>query len=167
MPGDPRMRASDADRDRTAALLQEHHAAGRLTAEEFQERLDAAYAAKTLGDLDEIMSDLPHIDLYKLPEASLRRMQAARPQPGLVPARQQGRLSPAWRAAWGSWVSVNMLLFIIWLISSIGNGMHYPWFLWVAGPWGAILLGRWLFGGHPSGKPRPQGRQDQDRPGNT
>ena len=39
MPGDPRIRASDADRDRVAALLREHHAAGRLTAEEFHERM--------------------------------------------------------------------------------------------------------------------------------
>ena len=29
MASDPRIRASDADRDRTAALLREHHAAGR------------------------------------------------------------------------------------------------------------------------------------------
>ena len=53
MASDPRIRASDADRDRTAALLREHLAAGRLTAEEFNERLDKAYAAKTLGDLDQ------------------------------------------------------------------------------------------------------------------
>ena len=73
MPGDPRIRASDADRDRATALLREHHAAGRLTAEEFQERLDAAYAAKTLGQLDELLADLPAIDLYELPDAALRR----------------------------------------------------------------------------------------------
>src|SRR5690349_8193164 len=50
MASDPKIRASDADRDRTAALLREHHAAGRLTAEEFNERLDKAYAAKTVGE---------------------------------------------------------------------------------------------------------------------
>jgi hypothetical protein len=43
------MRASDADRDRSAAALSGHYAAGRLTLEEFQERLDRAFAAKTLG----------------------------------------------------------------------------------------------------------------------
>ena len=73
MASDPRIRASDADRDRTAALLREHHAAGRLTADEFQERLDKAYAAKTLGELDELLADLPAIDLYKLPDAGLQR----------------------------------------------------------------------------------------------
>ncbi|MBO0802615.1 MAG: DUF1707 domain-containing protein [Nocardiopsaceae bacterium] len=73
MPGDPRIRASDADRDRTASLLREHHAVGRLTASEFAERLDRAFAAKTLGELDELMADLPAIDLYRLPSAEIRR----------------------------------------------------------------------------------------------
>jgi hypothetical protein len=76
MPSDPKIRASDADRDRTAALLREHLAAGRLTPEEFHERLDLAYAAKTLGQLDELMADLPGIDLYELPEAKLRRARS-------------------------------------------------------------------------------------------
>jgi hypothetical protein len=66
MPAEPPMRASDADRDRTAALLREHHAAGRLDAAEFNERLDRVFAAKTLGDLDEVTADLPAIDLYPL-----------------------------------------------------------------------------------------------------
>jgi hypothetical protein len=71
MPGDPRLRASDADRDRVAALLREHHAAGRLTADEFQERLTATFAAKTFGELDELMADLPALDLYQLPDRSI------------------------------------------------------------------------------------------------
>jgi hypothetical protein len=79
MPPDrSRLRASDADRDRAAALLREHHAEGRLTKEEFEERLDMAFAAKTLGDIDEFMADLPAIDIYELPETALRRMRARR-----------------------------------------------------------------------------------------
>jgi len=73
MASDPRIRASDADRDRTAALLREHHAAGRLSADEFNERLDKAYAAKTLGELDQLLADLPAIDLYQLPDHSVER----------------------------------------------------------------------------------------------
>jgi len=42
MAYDPDIRASDTDRDRAASLLREHHAAGRLTAEEFSDRLDRA-----------------------------------------------------------------------------------------------------------------------------
>jgi hypothetical protein len=81
MAGDPRIRCSDAERDRTAALLREHLAAGRLTAEEFGERLDLAYAAKTLGELDQLLADLPAIDLYELPDRSVRR--SGRGLPGL------------------------------------------------------------------------------------
>lgn len=59
MAGDAKTRASDADRDRIAAALREHLAADRLTIEEFDERLDKASAAKTLGKLDQVMADLP------------------------------------------------------------------------------------------------------------
>lgn len=77
MAGNPHLRASDADRDRVAALLREHHAAGRLTADEFSERLTAAFAAKTMGDLDELMADLPAIDLYQLPGQSVAHQSSA------------------------------------------------------------------------------------------
>src|SRR5258708_9671572 len=83
MAADPRIRASDEDRDRVVSLLREHHAAGRLTAEEFNERLDKAYAAKTVGELDELMADLPAMDLYRLPDASLPRY--GRPPPAARP----------------------------------------------------------------------------------
>jgi len=56
------MRASDADRDRTAAVLASALAAGRLTHAEHADRLDAAYAAKTLGDLVPLTRDLPAED---------------------------------------------------------------------------------------------------------
>ena len=59
MASDAKTRASDADRDRTAAALPEHLAAGRLTIEEFDQRLDQTYAAKTLGELNVLMADLP------------------------------------------------------------------------------------------------------------
>lgn len=157
MPNDdPQLRASDDDRDRTASLLREHHAAGRLTVDEFSERLDATYAAKTVGQLQELLSDLPSIDLYRLPEQDMRRRQH---EQGGQPAVQQGRLSPHWRAAWGSWASVSLLLAVIWLIGTASSGfgnLQGMWFLWVAGPWGAILLSRWLFGQHPGGGSGPR-----------
>jgi hypothetical protein len=39
--------------------LREQHLAGRLESDEFQERLDRCYAAKTYGELDELIADLP------------------------------------------------------------------------------------------------------------
>ena len=55
----PELRASDADRDRTIADLREHTAVGRLTLEEFSERVNRAVGAKTLSELEEIRGDLP------------------------------------------------------------------------------------------------------------
>jgi hypothetical protein len=55
----PALRASDAERERTATLLREHTAAGRLTTDELADRLDAAYAARTVGELDALVADLP------------------------------------------------------------------------------------------------------------
>jgi hypothetical protein len=54
-----RLRASDTDRDRAAAVLNEALAEGRLTAEEHSQRLDSIYAAKTHADLVPILNDLP------------------------------------------------------------------------------------------------------------
>lgn len=53
------MRASDADRDRIADILRDALAEGRLDAEEHSERIDAVYRAKTLGELEPIVRDLP------------------------------------------------------------------------------------------------------------
>jgi DUF1707 SHOCT-like domain len=55
----PRLRASDADRDRAASVLNEALAEGRLNAEEHSERLDSIYAAKTQADLVPLLEDLP------------------------------------------------------------------------------------------------------------
>ena len=52
------LRASDADRDRVLALLAEAASDGRLTAEEHAERVQRAFAARTLGELAELTADL-------------------------------------------------------------------------------------------------------------
>lgn len=57
------MRASDADREQAAAALKEHVVAGRITPEELDDRLTAVYAARTLGQLREVLADLPGADL--------------------------------------------------------------------------------------------------------
>jgi hypothetical protein len=53
------MRASDADRERVAEALREAYAEGRLTVDEHAERVDAVYAAKTMGELVPLTRDLP------------------------------------------------------------------------------------------------------------
>jgi hypothetical protein len=53
------LRVSDADRDRVISELSEHFQAGRLTAEEFDERSGRALRARTESDLAELLADLP------------------------------------------------------------------------------------------------------------
>ena len=55
------LRIGDAERDATIAALREHFAAGRLTLEELTERIDGALAAKTQGQIDALIADLPRL----------------------------------------------------------------------------------------------------------
>src|SRR3954453_5586937 len=55
----PALLASDADRERVAAALRRHHVDGRLDTDQLQERLGACYAARTLGELEPLLADLP------------------------------------------------------------------------------------------------------------
>lgn len=150
MPGNRRrIRASDADRDRTAALLSEHHAAGRLTAEEFHERVDAALNAKTLGELDDLLDDLPLIDLYRLPDETLRRPaelphQSIRPRnPGGGARFQAGTLaSRASTVGLAAWSAATGLLIAVWAVAAVAGGPRFPWWLLSAIPWVWLLVRR-------------------------
>jgi hypothetical protein len=159
MAYDPNIRASDSDRDRAASLLREHLAAGRLAPEEFSERLDRAFTAKTVGEIDALLKDLPGIDLYRLPDAALTRY----PRPAPDKRQRHGGRNRAWRAAWGAWFTVVLICFVVWGLS--GHG--YVWPLWVAGPWGAVLAGGWVtsnaFRSETSRRGLTDGREGQGR----
>ena len=91
MATDPNLiRASDQDRDRVANVLREHHAVGRLDAEEFNDRLDKTFAAKTMGDLEALTADLPAVDLYPLPTSSMSHHHTRR---GGLPSTVVGAMS--------------------------------------------------------------------------
>ncbi len=55
----PALRISDAERESAVRTLGEHHAVGRLTYDEFVERMDQAYEARTHEQLDALTADLP------------------------------------------------------------------------------------------------------------
>ena len=133
-------RASDADRERIAAALGSHYAVGRLTLEEFTERLDQAYAAKTLGELDDLMTDLPRTDLTQLQgQRGSNPPLPERRGPGTVQARAGGL--PATVRQF--WLGFAVVAFVIWLIGGATGG---PWFLWVVIPLAFIMLRRWIMG---------------------
>jgi len=83
MATQPSLRIGDRERDATAAELQEHFAHGRLTLEEFNERLDAVFAARTQSDLSRITADLPHVRSGGTPLPSSRADRTPRPGGGL------------------------------------------------------------------------------------
>lgn len=58
-PAAGELRASDAERDRVADILREALAEGRLSAEEHSERVERVLAAKTVGELETYVRDLP------------------------------------------------------------------------------------------------------------
>src|SRR4051794_8633262 len=61
----PRMRVSDEGRERTVAVLREGALDGCLTLDTFAGRVDAAYRAKTVEELDALVADLPHEDGWR------------------------------------------------------------------------------------------------------
>ena len=75
------LRASDADRERVADQLREAASDGRLSLSELDERIDALYAAKTYGDLEPVVADLPGI-LPAAPAAPPARRPADVPAVG-------------------------------------------------------------------------------------
>jgi len=76
------LRASDEDRERAAEALRRHCAVGRLTVDELDERMEAAFAARTVGELAVLLADLP--DARPAPPL-VRRPKARVGPPGRVP----------------------------------------------------------------------------------
>ncbi|MBM7172473.1 DUF1707 and DUF2154 domain-containing protein [Streptomyces sp. G44] len=79
------LRASDADRDRTADILREAMAEGRLTAEEHADRVDGVYRARTMAELEPLISDLPAAHAPTGGPSSGYAPAPGRPSPGAVP----------------------------------------------------------------------------------
>ncbi|MBV9196559.1 MAG: DUF1707 domain-containing protein [Solirubrobacterales bacterium] len=114
---DPRgLRASDQEREQTAQQLREHFAAGRLSEEELDDRVQAAYRAQTHHDLHGLVSDLPRLPATP---AQQRAELAARRH-----ALQRRLLQQA-----GGGVGLFVLCTAIWLASG-AHGQFWP--VWVA-----------------------------------
>jgi uncharacterized membrane protein YccC len=113
---DPGVRASDTDREQVGERLRRHHAEGRIDAEEFQDRIDRCYKAKTIGDLRQLVNDLP------------REHEEA--------AERSSYLRRLWR------VPLVPIILAIWVISILTGWHHGHWgLLWLIPLFFAI---RWL-----------------------
>ncbi|UOY00530.1 DUF1707 SHOCT-like domain-containing protein [Blastococcus sp. PRF04-17] len=136
---EPHLRAADADRAAVAEALGAHMSAGRLTLEEYDERLARAYSAKTYGELAELTADLPNAPRHRPPT---RTEQSAPALPASASA-QQGPWGWDDRHSWRAWASTAVIVLVIWAATSLANWeLLYFWPVWVIGPWGAVLLAR-------------------------
>lgn len=109
---EPTLRASDSDREEIVTELRHHAASGRLDVDELEQRLESAYAARTHGDLQGLLADLPK-----------RRV---------VATRRPDRHGDDWRP----FLAVSALLVAIWAVSGAG----YFWPAWVMVWWAFALL---------------------------
>jgi hypothetical protein len=90
------LRASDADRDRIADMLREALAEGRLTADEHAERVEGVLAARTVGELDVFVRDLPAAHAGGHPAAS---PAPDRPTAGAIPVEPDENLVAVFSSA--------------------------------------------------------------------
>jgi hypothetical protein len=97
---------SDADRARVVAELREHYEAGRLTLEEFQERLDEAQKARTESELHRALRQLPS---PKLPSVSPHDTR--------------------WRSLALQYALLNVVAILIWLFSGAHGDFWPKWVL--------------------------------------
>jgi class 3 adenylate cyclase len=110
------LRASDEDRERVIELLRHHFGEGRLSQDDLSERIESAYAAKTLGELDTLGADLP----------STRQPSSGRRRSGL---------ETSVRIHATVYALVNLMLIAIWAASGAG----YFWPIWPMLGWGIGL----------------------------
>jgi hypothetical protein len=113
------VRASDDEREHTASLLREHCQQGRLSIDELAERLSVAFAARTHGELDALLGDLP--------------------------AHWPPATAGALRRHVRTFLLVNGLLVGIWLLSGAG----YFWPMWPFLGWGIGLAAHTIAGDAP------------------
>lgn len=125
MEATPHLRISDQDREQAADAIRAHFAAGRLDSDELEERVQAAYAARTQGELDALTADLP-------------ALPASREQARAMVAARRGELRRrALQEAGGSFTPF-LVCTLIWAAAG-ASGFFWPVFLMI-GP--VAMIGR-------------------------
>jgi Domain of unknown function (DUF1707)/2TM domain len=124
----PELRAADADRQRVVDTLQQHFVAGWLSSDELSERVTQARAARTYGDLDALLRDLPSAATPPAPRA-----ETEEPRPA-----GRGKSFLAHAITYGL---VMALLVAIWFLTDPGG---YFWPIWPMLGWGVALAAHGL-----------------------
>lgn len=134
-PGNASLRAADRDREALHQVLAEAYADGRLDREEHDERSAAVTAARTLGELPDLVADL-------VPTAPT---PARRPPTDLATATSEDlarRAHDAWRhdvrEAVATLLVPSLICVVVWLATSAPDGHFWP--MWVMLGTGVNLL---------------------------
>jgi hypothetical protein len=126
-PVDDHLRCTDAERAQAVHVAKRACADGRITLDDFGQRVDAIWASATYGELRAVLSDIP-AELVTSPAASL----------------PPGRVSP-----WRPYIVVMAVLVAVWLLSTPGG---YFWPMWPALGWGLPLVLKHRHGRTSSGR---------------
>src|SRR5207244_7123095 len=119
---------SDADRSRVSGELRTHYESGRLTLDEFQDRLDEAHGARTEAQLEQVLRQLP----TKRPTVNPRDTR--------------------WRSLALQYGLVNVIAVLVWRFSC-SNGDFWP--KWVVVVTLIMFVRRSLGRRHRHALPRP------------
>ena len=129
------MRAGDGDRQQVADRLKTALDEGRLNLDEYDERLQRAYAARTYGDLDGLLDDLPGTAPRQ--RSQVEPLHAAEP---MRPGDPAGR--PGGKPVSGMF-GIFVICTLIWAVSSFATGtLVYFWPVWLLIPVAIAFLAR-------------------------
>ncbi|MGH3435465.1 MAG: DUF1707 SHOCT-like domain-containing protein [Sciscionella sp.] len=135
----PNMRAADHDRQVIADRLRRAQDEGRLSLQEYDTRLTAAYRAATYRDLAVLVADLP------AGQPAVPAPQAAFPARSDAPtgtaAALWATLPGAVKVLWWLWLTIVVLNLVVWgLVSMSNTAVEYFWPMWLGVP-GVVLAG--------------------------
>ncbi len=120
-PGHASMRASDADREIVRTMLADAFADGRLTREEYDDRLNTLYGSRTLGEVSSLVTDLVPLDGPPMAPAPLLRAD--------IDMRTRG--ARKWRKdveeSFAAFLVPSIICTVIW-IAVAGGGFFWPVF---------------------------------------
>ena len=119
------LRVGDAERDDTVSRLAEHFAAGRLNRSEFDERTAQALGARTRGDLDGILVDLPPTSLVMSTPSPASEVESA-------PVAARTALAQWGISTLAPWAVFGVFFIVLWMVTGAG----YFWPMWPIMGWG-------------------------------
>jgi hypothetical protein len=136
------LRASDADREAAAERLRHAAGEGRLEPDELEERLHAALRARTYGDVQRLLNDLPASPIAR--------------------ERRRAEVMPAARTALAVAMRVVLTLAVVAVVLTVVAAMSAWWIVWAVVWFG--LRGRRFSGARVGARswgcsPRPYGVQ--------